>query len=294
MSHSTSPSPALCAQVSSLVGQPVTGGRAVGGGYTHAERWRLDLADGSAVFAKRATDEATAGWLRAEWRIYGSTRAPWLAGVRGWLDGPRPVLLLEDLSGARWPPPWTAGDVERVLAALRSVADTPPPSGLARLADSREDLRGWSAVAEDPAPFLSLGLVDETWLQAALPALVAAEQAAELDGDQLCHLDLRSDNLCFAGDRAILVDWNWACIGNPMFDLAFWLPSLWSEGGPAPWTVLPDAPALAAQVSGFFAARAGLPTIPHAPRVRHVQRTQLEAALPWAIQALGLEPRRLR
>ena len=43
-----------------------------------------------------------------------------------------------------------------------------------------------------------------------------------------------------------------------------------------------------ALVAGFFASRAGLPIIPEAPRLREVQRVQLEAALPWAAWALGL------
>jgi hypothetical protein len=43
-------------------------------------------------------------------------------------------------------------------------------------------------------------------------------------------------------------------------------------------------------VSGYFAARAGLPTIPSAPRVRDIQRAQLGKALPWAVRALRLPP----
>jgi hypothetical protein len=43
-------------------------------------------------------------------------------------------------------------------------------------------------------------------------------------------------------------------------------------------------------MSGFFAARAGLPPIPTAPHVREVQLAQLRTALPWAARALGLPP----
>jgi thiamine kinase-like enzyme len=50
----------------------------------------------------------------------------------------------------------------------------------------------------------------------------------------LLHFDVRSDNVCFAGDRAVLVDWNWAAIGNPVMDVAARLPSLHAEGGPPP------------------------------------------------------------
>jgi aminoglycoside phosphotransferase (APT) family kinase protein len=118
--------------------------------------------------------------------------------------------------------------------------------------------------------------------------LLAASEAADLGGSALLHLDVRSDNICFFHNHAILVDWNWACTGNPDLDLAFWLPSLEIEGGPLPETLLPAAPEMAAVVSGFFASQAGLTPIPDAPHVRTIQLAQLRSALPWAVRALGL------
>jgi len=83
--------------------------------------------------------------------------------------------------------------------------------------------------------------------------------------------------------------WNQACVGNELVDVAFWLPSLHDEGGPAPDEVLPDCPPeLAGTIAGFFAARAGLPPPATAPRVRPLQLAQLRVALPWAARALGL------
>ena len=73
-------------------------------------------------------------------------------------------------------------------------------------------------------------------------------------------------------------------------DVAAWLPSLHAEGGPPPDAVLPDAPEAASFMCSFFAARAGLPSIPTAPRVRAVQLAQLRTALPWPARALGLRP----
>jgi hypothetical protein len=55
------------------------------------------------------------------------------------------------------PPPHLIARVEQVLAALAAVAATPPPA-LPALALSRDRLAGWTQVAEDPMPFLSLGL----------------------------------------------------------------------------------------------------------------------------------------
>jgi hypothetical protein len=109
-------------------------------------------------------------------------------------------------------------------------------------------------------------------------------------GDDFLHLDIRSDNLCFVGDRALIVDGNLVCIGNSLLDIAFWLPSLHAEEGPQPEDVSPESGVFAGAISGFFASRAGLPLISSAPRVRGVQLQQLRTALPWAARVLGLPP----
>ncbi|HYY74719.1 MAG TPA: hypothetical protein VE644_00190 [Gaiellaceae bacterium] len=275
-----------------LLGARPTAWRAAGGGYTHNERWVVDLEDARTVFVKAAVDEMTAEWLRAEHAVYAALAAGYLPRLLAWEDEELPVLVLEDLSGADWPPPWTRERVDAVLATLRDVAETPPPPGLASLEDLRKELAGWREVEREPTPLLALGVCSREWLDGALPALVAAEDVCRLEGEALLHLDVRSDNICFREGRALLVDWSWAVRGNPVLDLAAWLPSLEAEGGPPPEAVLPEAPEAAAFMSGFFAARAGLPRIPTAPHVREVQLAQLRTALPWAARALGLpEPR---
>ena len=123
-----------------------------------------------------------------------------------------------------------------------------------------------------------------------MPTLIAAETSAELAGDALTHLDLRSDNLCVTAEGVKFIDWAEACRSAADVDLGFFLPSLAYEGGPLPETIQPDRPDIAALTAGFFAARAGQPDIPLAPFVRRVQREQLSTALPWAIRALDLPP----
>ena len=109
----------------------------------------------------------------------------------------------------------------------------------------------------------------------------------------MVHGDVRSDNLCLRDGAALLLDWNLASVGNPQFDVAFWLPSLALENGPRPDDVMADCPVeLAAYVAGFFASRAGEPDIAHAPLVRSIQRRQLDTPLPWAARVLGLPPPR--
>lgn len=279
----------LRARLERLIGNRITSAPPVGGGYTPALRLRLELDDGSTRFAKIGTSARIAGWLRNEYRIYSEVDGPFLARCLGWEDDPvAPVLLLEDLSAAHWPPPWREGDALAVTRTLERVAAIEPPPDLPRLEGYDEVFDGWERIAADPEPFLSLGLTDAAWLDRVLPRLLAIDPIANLAGSSLLHLDVRSDNLCFDGERVVLVDWNHAAVGNPDFDVAFWLPSLEMEGGPAPDTLLPDAGELAAIVCGYFASRAGLPEIPGAPGVRALQRVQIDSALPWMVRALDL------
>ena len=260
-------------------------------GHTRAERWLVGFEDGRSAFVKAAVDENTGEWLRREARIYGDVRRTFLARRLAWETNDPPLLVLEDLSRATWPPPWDAAMIAAVLAGLRAVAATPPPEGVGRLDDRRARFDGWREVARDPEPFLSLGFGSRSWLEAALPALIEASDAAVLDGDALVHGDVRSDNICFVEERVVFIDWNEAAAGNPVFDVAFWLPSLALEGGPAPDEIAPRYPGiagLASVVASYFAARAGLPPLPGAPRVRPLQLAQLRVALPWALRELSL------
>jgi aminoglycoside phosphotransferase (APT) family kinase protein len=258
-------------------------------GYSGVNRhWVVSLAGGRTVFAKQALDALSADWLAAERRVYSALSGPWLPELIGWVDGEHPLLLLEDLSNCGCAPPWTPDRVVQVSATLVALHRQPVPDGLGPPSADTFVTEGWAAVAVDPEPFLSLRLCSRQWLDGALPTLLDAVTPHLLDGDRVVHLDVRSDNLLFRADTAVLVDWNWAVVGNPDLDLAFWLPSLRMEGGPEPESVAELQPGLVALVAGFFAARAGHPPTAGAPLVRDVQRRQLEVALPWAARALGL------
>ena len=284
-------SDALVERVALLLGRRVVGSRLATGGYTGAERYIFTFGDGSSAFVKAAPRPLLAEWLRAEHRVYMGLHGGFMPRMLAWEDGDVPVLVLEDLSAGYWPPPWRPGDVDRVLAALDALHSTVPPIGLGPVRREMHD--GWPRVALDPDAFLQLGLVSREWLDRALPTLLEAEASAPIEGSEVLHLDVRSDNICVVDDRAVLIDWNNVHLGNGMFDIAAWLPSLHAEGGPAPWNVMPGAAEFACAASGYFAARAGLPPIPGAPEVRVVQLQQLKTALPWAIRELGLPTPRL-
>ena len=279
------------ARIGDLTGRRPIGFRRAAGGYTAAERWVVDFECGAGAFAKIGVDRLTAGWLRQEHRAYAVLDGDFMPELLGWDDGERPLLLLEDLSGCFWPPPWDAGKVDRVLEAVASLQAADHGGHLSPLDSAGSGLAGcWHNVAEEPAPFLSLGLATGRWLRDSAPVLAAAADEAVIEGSFPTHLDVRSDNLSIRGGRAVLVDWNHACLAHPDLDLAGWAPSLHAEGGPAPEEILPGRGPLAAVISGYFASRAGRPIIPTAPRVREVQRQQLGTSLPWAVRALGLPP----
>ena len=271
--------------------EPVAWGPVTTGGYTPARRWVVTLADGSTAFVKVATDEQTASWLRDEHLAYSVLQgAPFMPAYLGWYDdGEAPVLALEDLSEAAWPPPWTPGAIAAVRAALEAVHATPPYEDLPSADDDHLGLReGWAEIANDPAPFLALGLCRAAWLERHLGALDDAARSAPLGGGALLHFDVRSDNVCLRDGRAVFVDWNWTTVGNPDLDLLSWLPSLHAEGGPAPDDLVAGHGSIAAALAGFFCSHAGRAPIPTAPGVRRVQLGQARTALPWACRELGI------
>ncbi len=277
-------------RVSEVAGRRVRALRAIESrGYARAFHAIAEFADGSTAFVKAGAEELTSEFLRAEIRFYEAVRGPFMPMVLGHDAGDPPVLVLEDLSAARWPPPWDDDAVAAVRKALTAVWATPPPPWLPPVVAERQALAGgWAEIERDPAPFLSLGICSGAWLEECLPTLRAAAEAAPIDGDALIHLDVRSDNLCVAARGVVLVDWNLAHRGNPDLDLAAWAASLHLEGGPAPHDLLPDAGGLAAVMAGFFASRAGLPPPPTAPEVRAFQLAQARVAIRWALRELGL------
>lgn len=257
-------------------------------GWARNEHWTLRLDDGTRAFAKSAWLEPSVTWMRQERDVYDCVSGPFMPGLLGWEDGERPLLVVEDLSdGSHWPPPWRPGDVDAVQATLAELGAT-RAQGLPAFPDPWPQ---WRLVADDPVPFLSLGIASSEWLERALPELLAAERAVTFAGDAVVHGDVRSDNLCIRGDRAVLVDWNHACLGNPAFDVAAWLPSLTLEGGRQPHDVADAAVSqFAVAIAGYFAAHAGLPPPEGAPLVRSFQLAQLEVALPWTCRVLGIAP----
>jgi Phosphotransferase enzyme family len=277
-------------RVAAAAGRPVRSLRRIQTrGYATAFHAIAEFADGSTAFVKAGAEEVTSRFLRDELRVYQAVEGPFMAKLLGYDEADPPLLVLEDLSAAHWPPPWHDEGIAAVRKTLTQVWSTVPPEWLPAITEERERLLGgWAEVEADPEPFLSLGLCSPQWLDEALPVLRRAAETAPIEGDALIHLDVRSDNIALTDRGAVLVDWNFAHRGNPEFDLAAWLPSLELEGGPPPERTLPAAGRHAAALAGFWGSRAGLPPPPTAPQVRRIQRDQLEVALAWACRELEL------
>jgi hypothetical protein len=270
-------------RIARAVGSRPVAYRSRGGGYSSADRFSVTLADGRSVFVKSAAEENLAGWLRREHEVYAALEGSFIPRLVGWDDdGERPVLAIEDLSEADWTPRWDEQRIGAVLEALAGIAAAKPPPNTAPVEVSFAGLFGrWEIVADDPAPFLSAGLRSADWLDRSLPAILEAAATAPVGGSALCHLDVRSDNMCFRDGAAVLVDWNWTSFANADLDVAAWLPSLRVEGGPPPWELLPGVPGLAAWLAGVWAAVVGLPPPQTAPTLRAMHRAQLAVALDW-------------
>jgi hypothetical protein len=256
-------------------------------GYAAAYHAVAELEDGQSVFVKAGVEEVTSEFLREEIRFYRSFQAPFMPAFHGADDGDPPILVIEDLRGGRWPPPWDDDAVGAVRQALEDVAASEPSEHVEPV-DAAWLRGGWAEIERDPEPFLATGMCSREWLKTALPVLREAAETAPIEGDALLHLDVRSDNICLTERGAVLVDWNQACVGNPELDVAAWLPSLRLEGGPEPEEILTGGGGLAAVLAGFFGSRVGLPPPPTAPLVRQIQRAQLEVALAWSSRELEL------
>jgi aminoglycoside phosphotransferase (APT) family kinase protein len=274
------------------------------GGFSPGVAARLRLDDGRRAFVKAVGDinPKSPGIHRAEAGIAAAlpprTPAPRLLGcidADGWV-----ILMLEDIEGRTPAIPWLAAELDRVLAAMADLATalTPAPIDAPEVATRFATLgRGWREMAQTwPASAAWL----DPWAARHLNELVALESewATAASGPTLTHADIRADNILLTPDRVVFVDWPWACLAAPWFDLVAMLPSVAMQGGPRPEEILARHPvarnadpaaitAVAAALTGMFLWLARLPEGPGLPTLRAFQRGQGETALAWLRQRTG-------
>ena len=257
------------------------------GGYTRSQAWRVETEAGP-VFVKQADDEGSLHMLRRERAVYRSVAGSFLPGFVGFADSDdHGLLAIELLEDASWPPPYP-DDVGPLFEALELVAGASPPPELPVYGPWRSR---WERVADDPEPFLRLGLRSREWLEAAIDMLIEAEARAAFEGDELVHNDVYSGNVGFAKRGAVLVDWGAAMRGSRWIDVAFALLSVRAEGGTIPRVDFPFEAHFAAALAGHLAAEAPAPLPAWAEpgsTLRQDMAADLAHALDWVGELLDL------
>lgn len=263
-------------------------------GLSAAVRYAVEFDDGTLAFVKAAVDDETEAWLRNEHAAL-EAAAPFMPQVLAWLEAPgeRPVLLTRDLSGAYWPAShagvaWRPGDMETVIAGIAEIGRVEAPDQLPALANGAPV---WPTLAHASRQLEREGLCSGDWIERVASDLAEAEAAVDVEGRQLVHGDLRSDNVCIEDGRAVFVDWSHAARGNGEQNLASILASLHLEGGPPPFDVLPGGGGWAARDAAMLASRLLDDRAQMPPWLRAVIRRLAVINLDWAAASLGLPER---
>jgi aminoglycoside phosphotransferase len=292
----------LRAEVERLLGGRVLLAVTQPGGSSPGVTARLVLSNGHRAFVKAVGDIGpdSMDMHRAEARIAAALpvsvpAARLLASLDsdGWV-----ILIFEDVDGRMPVQPWQPAELRQVLDAMADLALTltpapvDAPSAAARF--SRSLGRGWRqlAAAARAGDDDLAGL--DPWARAALPDLAGLEAgwAAAAEGTTLAHGDVRADNVLLAPDRVVFVDWPWACVAQPWFDLVTMLPSVALNGGPPPESVLATHPvardadpdgvtSVVAALAGMWTYLGRQPDPPGLLAVRAFRRAQGEIALAW-------------
>lgn len=207
-----------------LLGGAVVSTQSCRGGFSSSSAEILRSQAGRRLFVKAVRERDNPGSLalnRAEAaalaRIPASAPVPPLVAAFGHEDWF--VLVTEVAPGALPAEPWTATQLDQVLAALDDLQATATPCpvpGLRSVADSLgPDMLGFDRVAEDPPTDL------DPWITEHLDVLREAARRGidALDGDTLCHSDVRADNILLTTDGDVsFVDWAWASRGSRIAD----------------------------------------------------------------------------
>jgi hypothetical protein len=297
----------LRAEVERLLGGRVVGATTQRGGFSPGVAARLRLGNGDRAFVKAVGDinPDSPDIHRAEARVTAAlpagTPAPHLLGSidrDGWV-----ILAFEDIDGRAPAQQWQAAELARVLEAVADLAEalSPAPISVPTVQERFKNLgRGWQQLAEatDSGSDDLAGL--NPWARRQLAALVTVERSwsEAVRGGALVHADIRADNILLTRDRVYFVDWPWACLAAPWFDLVAMLPSVAMQGGPQPEAILarhpvaaaadPDAvTAVVCALGGLFTYLSRQPDPPGLPTLRAFQRAQGEVALDWLRQRTG-------
>ena len=271
------------------------------GGYSPASRWIVERSGGARAFVKaRAARADGTGdpWFDAERVTCEAQPGTMIPVLHAWssADGGPRVLVLEDLSQARWGAPVTVDDAGALREALDELTSVAVPGALRALplSEDVDDDDPWVLASSHGDVLEQLGLFDVGWLARNVDTLVAASSGVVIEGDQLVHGDLWRQNWCRADRGAVIVDWTGAARGNGDANLAWGEAGVRAAGGPAGIVLARDDPghdAWAARMAGLAALFLALDVerAPELPRLHATQAREAMAAVGWACDALEIE-----
>ena len=289
-------------------GSPVVQARTQPGGFSPGLAARVRCANGARYFVKAVSAEAnpgTPGLHRQEGRVLAALD-PAITGMqlpiprlRAVVDQPPWVaLVLQDVPGHQPTVPWHPAELRQVVSAVDRLAEalTPAPVPAPGVSERLgREFTGWRTLAASPG---TGGRLD-SWSRTRVDQLAALEATwpGHADGDTLLHADLRADNILMTGERAVVVDWPWACRGAAFVDLVLFAPSVAMQGGPDPAGLLASscsgraaAPqslrAVVCALAGYLTEQSMRPPPPGLPTVRDFQAAQAMIARRWLGQLL--------
>jgi hypothetical protein len=272
-------------RIAGLVGDGVDRIDELGGGLTHSTVVRAHLSRGGSVVAKIATDTRTADDVGFEHRALTTYELDCMPRVVGFSEVPSPMLVLEDLAGAHWPPPWP--DVDAVFATIDELEAVQAGAQMPPLRDDR--LPTWDAVMARRDTVAEVGNVSLDWLERVAPVLQRSARDATVEGDSLVHADIWSENVCFTDRAVVLVDWAGAARGNSDFDRAIVALDIFVTTDVLPLRRWPSRRAMASVIAALK-CNAVIETSPDwvTEEWQTAQVAGLPYALSWAASEHGL------
>lgn len=290
--------------VGDVLGSPVAEAVSQEGGFSPGVAARVRCANGRRAFVKAIgakPNTVGAALHRREARILAALPAvapvPRLLGVHD--DGKWVALIIEEVDGRQPSLPWVRDELDRVLAALTTLAGCLTPSPLADAETFSEShshwFTSWTRMAARPPADLA------GWERRNLERLAGtAGRVGELGaGDTLCHVDVRADNLLLTADGGVaVVDWPWACIGPHWLDVVLLSVNVGLNGGGSPEEIVTGHPlsrgvepdhvtALLCGLAGFFAEESRQPAPPGLPTVRAFQAAHERVVVDWLARRTG-------
>lgn len=238
-----------------------------------------------------------------------------LGGEKDWLLG-----IWKFIEGAEKCRPWTKDKITKIIRTLANLHQNTEYKDIKEHVSKACETNHVSDFVLGTAGWRKFTSIDKknnfcalfenpdqgyAWLEEILPIFKnALDHLPNIKiKESLLHFDLRSDNILFDAKGDVrLLDWPDICWGPILFDLVGFFPSVQGESDLNCIDLMriyqdisglsfdeEDQFAVLASISGYFADNAYRNVPPALPRLRWIQKLQLDSCLDWAYK-LGRIP----